>query len=75
MPHEQTAEIIRQMLFNGFRCGHTGQDRVASDPVFCFMNGNQLAQIIDGGFSGTLSNLRNIGDNPAHRGNVDDTAA
>ena len=54
---------------------HTGKDSIASDVSLCFLNGNQLGQIVDCCLTGTVGNLGNVRHKATNRGNVDDTAA
>ena len=75
MAQEQTAELLGQMFLYGICGGHAGEDCVAADPVFGFMHGNQLGEMIDGSFAGAISDLRDIRHQSADRGNVDDAAA
>ena len=60
MLHKQIPEIVRQVLFHSFCGGHSGKDCVAPDVVFRFLHRNQLCQIVDSRFAGTVGNLRNI---------------
>ena len=73
MPQEQTAEFFRQVLFHRFRGGHAREHGIAPNMILCLMDGDQFGKIVDCRFACTVSNLRDIGDNAAYRGNVDNT--
>ena len=75
MPQKQVPEFLCQVVLHCFCGSHPRQNRITTNFILCFMDCDQLGQIVDRRLAGSVSHLRDVRDNASYGGNVNDAAA